>query len=183
MHSEWQHRDEAKEQSPHTVCGHWYEMLNWAPTICLRIWSHWIRTPPYNILGKDIFVSSKFNFNSMSNDTVQGPPLPMFPDDTAVESNSSPSFTDDQFILSDAVLGNTASNTNTTVTCDQLSGERFSLHWIDDWHWLEQNGSVTSSWELNQMDDGTKLQSIWVDTISWLKHKHITNTICTCIHC
>jgi hypothetical protein len=64
----------------------------------------------------------------MSNDSVQGQPFPASTDNTVVESNFLSSFTEEQFLITDATLGNTASDANITVTCDQLSDDSFSLH-------------------------------------------------------
>lgn len=53
-------------------------------------------------------------------------------------------FTMNQFVISVAAFGNSASHANASETHDLLSNETFSLHLLSAWHLLVQNGLVGS---------------------------------------
>jgi len=59
-------------------------------------------------------------------------------------------FTMDQLVISVAAFGNSASHANASETRDDLSDETFSLHLLNAWHLLAQNGLV-GSLDLSQL--------------------------------
>jgi hypothetical protein len=73
------------------------------------------------------------------------------------------------------------------VTCDQLSDDSFSLHWLNDWHWLEQNGSVTFLTDGSSAGNWTEwvmAQNFnWYELIpsdGWNTSKQLTQFVCVC---
>jgi hypothetical protein len=64
----------------------------------------------------------------------------LFTDSTPAELKFLMPFSRDQFVTSVEAFGNSASHANTSENHDQLSEASFSLHLLNAWHFLAQNG-------------------------------------------
>jgi len=98
-------------------------------------------------------------------------------------------FTTDQFVISVAAFGNSASHANASETHGDLSDETFSLHLLNTWNLLAQNGLVGSldSWQL-VLQLWTEVSDWWHKTsidMSWYPHvaeTQVHNWHNSCVH-